>query len=170
LLSVLLDFAPLARGSVHVGGVSLTDIDPLHWRRHIAWVPQFPTIVDGTIAANIRLGHATASDADVRGALRDAGAGDLDPSRRIREDAADVSAGERRRVAIARALLRVRTDGARLLLLDEPTAGLDPAREASVLKVIRELGVTVIVVAHHSETIAAADRVIHLRAPVAVPV
>ncbi len=95
-------------------------------------------------------------------ALDDAGAADLLPSRWISESGSDVSAGERRRIAIARALLRVRVGGAGLVLMDEPTAGLDSTREAAVLRALRQLGATVLVVAHRPETIAAANRSIHL--------
>ena len=108
------------------------------------------------------MANAAASNADVVRALADAGAADLSPDRRISESAHDISAGERRRIGIARALLRVRTEGAALVLLDEPTAGLDAAREGMVLNSLRALPVTVVVVAHRPETIAAADRAIRL--------
>lgn len=165
LLSVLLDFTAPTGGTVLVDGVPLPSIDPVQWRRQVAWVPQFPSFVAGTIADNVRLGNPAATDADVTAALLDAGAGDLPPHRLVTEGAADVSAGERRRLAIARALLRVRTAGAHLLLLDEPTAGLDHEREATVLAALRGLPVTVIVVAHRPETIACADRAIRLGVP-----
>jgi ABC-type transport system involved in cytochrome bd biosynthesis fused ATPase/permease subunit len=87
----------------------------------------------------------------------------------VSESADDVSAGERRRIAIARALLRVRTEGAALMLLDEPTAGLDAAREGTVLNALRALPITVVVVAHRPEIIAAADRVLRLTSSTAVP-
>ena len=108
------------------------------------------------------MSNVTASDLDIARALADAGAADLSPGRRISESADDISAGERRRIAIARALLRVRTGGARLVLLDEPTAGLDATRETTILTSLRALEVTVVVVAHRPETIAAADRVVRV--------
>ena len=164
LLSVLLSFTAPSSGDVLVDDVALSDIDPVLWRRQVAWVPQFPSFVDGTVAANVRLGNPAATDAEVDAALRDAGAGDLAPQRHVAEGAADLSAGERRRLAIARALLRVRTAGAHLLLLDEPTAGLDHDRETSVLAALRGLPVTVVVVAHRPETIASSDRAVRLGA------
>lgn len=162
LLDVLMAFVAPATGRVMVGDRDLADIDPEQWRRRIAWVPQVPGIVDGTVEDNVRMANTMASTHDVARALADAGAADLSPARRISESAHDISAGERRRIAIARALLRVRTGGADLVLLDEPTAGLDAARENTVLISLRALQVTVVVVAHRPETIAAADRAIRL--------
>lgn len=184
LLSVLLGWQPPAAGTVAVGGVDLFSIDPVAWRQQIAWVPQSPGLVRGSIADNVRLGCPGAPDdvpadvpADVmvRDALVAAGAADLPPGRIIAERGLDLSAGERRRVAVARALLRVRLGGARLLLLDEPTAGLDADREdavlAAVIGVAREQGITAIVVSHRPRAIAAGDRLLALGATsVEVPV
>ncbi|WP_229053706.1 thiol reductant ABC exporter subunit CydD [Aeromicrobium sp. Leaf350] len=161
LLDVVLGFVTPASGSVTVGGVDVRDLDVVAWRRRVAWVPQVPTVPAGTIEGAVLLG-ASGSRADVVRALADAGAADLDPDRVVREDAADLSAGERRRVAIARALLRARSGGIDLLLLDEPTAGLDADRERHVLATIRELGVTTLVVAHHPVVLRSADRVVEL--------
>lgn len=162
LLDVLLAFQLPTSGRVMLGGLKLTDVDPEQWREQIAWVPQFPGLVEGTVASNVRMANQGATTADIQDALRDAGGASLDADRWLSESASDISAGERRRIAIARALLRIRTQGAHLLLLDEPTAGLDSDREGAILNVLRGLPVTVIVVAHRPETIAAADRVIRL--------
>ncbi|VXC11710.1 thiol reductant ABC exporter subunit CydD [Aeromicrobium sp. 9AM] len=170
LLDVLMSFLVPTSGHVTVGGIDLAEIDPDDWRRHIAWVPQIPGIIDGTVADNVRMSNVIATELDVARALADAGAADLSPTRRISETADDISAGERRRIAIARALLRVRVGGARLVLLDEPTAGLDATREATILTSLRALEVTVLVVAHRPETIAAADRVIQVETCELMPV
>ncbi|MCW2799215.1 MAG: cydD [Aeromicrobium sp.] len=168
LLDVLLGFVAPTRGRVTVGTVDLCAIDPELWRRQIAWVPQFPGLIEGTVADNVRMANNDATPAQVSAALREVGAADLDPRRWLSESADDISAGERRRIAIARALLRVRTEGAALMLLDEPTAGLDATREGDVLNALRALPVTVIVVAHRPEIIAAADRVLRLTASTVV--
>jgi ATP-binding cassette subfamily C protein CydD len=162
LLSLLMAFERSSAGYVLVDDVDLAAIDPIAWREQVAWVPQVPGLVGGTIEQNVRLGDHESSLVDVLTALRDAGAGDLALDRTIDESGDDVSAGERRRIAIARALLRIRRGSARLLLLDEPTAGLDADREAAVLSTLRALPVTVVVVAHRPETIAAADRELRL--------
>lgn len=165
LLAVLLGFAAPTRGTVHVDGVELEDLDVEHWRRQVAWVPQAPRLLAGTIADNVRLGAPAAADRAVRDALDAAGAADLGLEREVGEGGAALSAGERRRVAIARALLRVREGDAWLLLLDEPTAGLDADREATVLESLRALRATALVVAHRPETVAAATRELRLVPP-----
>jgi len=84
----------------------------------------------------------------------------------VGDDGEALSAGERRRGAMARALLRVERGGARLLLLDEPTAGLDEARETQILTTLRDLGVGVLVVSHREAVLSAADRVVEVAVPV----
>lgn len=162
LLSVLLGFERPSAGYALVDDMDLSVIDPISWRAQIAWVPQLPGLVAGTVEDNVRLGDVDSSQADVEAALRDAGAADLVLDRILGETGDDISAGELRRLAVARAVLRVRRGTARLVLLDEPTAGLDAEREAVVLETLRDLRVTVIVVAHRPETIAAADRELRL--------
>lgn len=162
LLSLLMAFERPTAGDILVDGVLLSTIDPVAWREQIAWVPQVPGLVPGTVEDNVRLGDVLSARADVVAALRDAGAAELALDRLIDESGDDVSAGERRRIAVARAVLRVRQGRASLVLLDEPTAGLDASREASVLSTLRGLDVTVVVVAHRPETIAAADRELRL--------
>lgn len=169
LLAVLLGSARPSAGTVRVGGTPVEHLDLEVWRRRVAWVPQDPRLLAGTIAENVRLGDPTADDRAVRRALDDAGAHDLPVEREVGELGGALSAGERRRVAVARAILRVRAGGAWLLLMDEPTAGLDAARENHVLGTLCRLheergaaGLTVVVVAHRAETIAAASRVLEV--------
>lgn len=166
LLSVLLGFVHPTSGRVMVGEHELDQLDVEQWRRRIAWVPQVPGLLAGTVADNVRLGDPGADDHQVRRALRDAGAEDISPDRLIDEAGRSLSAGERRRLGIARALLRVRTGTTDLLLLDEPTAGLDDARESAVLGVLCGLDVTVLVVSHRPEAVHVAEREIVLAPPV----
>src|SRR5439155_19034651 len=91
-----------------------------------------------TVADNVRLGAADATDDEVREALSLAAGDDLDPRLLLGEDGAGLSAGQRQRIALARAFLRARR-GAGLLLLDEPTAHLDGGTEARVPAGLRQL-------------------------------
>ncbi len=65
-------------------------------------------------------------------------------------------------MALARALLRIRQGGARLLVLDEPTAGLDADTEAAVIRAVRDSGASALVVTHRNAVLAAADEVVTL--------
>ncbi len=166
LLTILLGFVVPTEGQVVVGGRPVTDLRA--WRRQIAYVPQTPGLIAGTIADNVRMGHPAATDADLTAALTAAGARDLDPDRQVGDDGEGLSAGERRRVGIARALLRIIHGGAWLLVLDEPTAGLDADAEAAVIAAVRDTGAGALVVSHRQAVLDAADRVITLAAPVVV--
>lgn len=160
-LQVLLAMISPSRGSISVNGIDLSEISVQQWRSNIAWVPQVPGVLADTVAENVRLGCPSASIEQVERVLREVGL-DLDPFRVLAENGHDISAGERRRLAIARAILAVRYGSAILLLLDEPTAGLDGSRELDILALIGSLGVTAVIVAHRPEAIAFADRAIEL--------
>jgi ATP-binding cassette subfamily C protein CydCD len=169
VLSVVLGLRRPDAGTVLLGGVDLSDLDLDDWRRHVAWVPQRPHLFARTVAENVRLGQPEASDAHVAAALDAAGLSEV-VSRlphgidtRLGEDGAGLSTGERQRLALARAFVR----NAPLLVLDEPTAGLDNETEADVLGAVRELafGRTALIVAHRPALAALADRLVELPAP-----
>lgn len=166
LLSVVLGFVRPAEGRVCVGGVDLAEVSPERWRERIAWVPQRPHLFAGTIAENVRLARPEADDAQVRDALRDAGALEFvdalsaGAETLLGEDGAGLSAGQRQRLALARAFLADRP----VVLLDEPTAALDGGTEAGVVEAVRRLAVgrTVLLVVHRPALLAVADRVVRL--------
>ena len=160
-LALLLGFIQPGAGRICVGGRDLRELDIDSWRRHIAWVAQDPGMLNGTVAHNVLLGHPGASMADVEAALVDAGA-DFDGTKSVGDDGEGLSAGERRRVALARALLRIRLGGARLLVLDEPTAGLDSSTESAAIRAVRRSGAGALIVTHRLAVAAAADRVVEL--------
>jgi ATP-binding cassette subfamily C protein CydD len=165
LLAVLLGLVQPSSGRVLVDRLGLDEIDLATWRAQTAWVPQRPALLSGTVADNVALGQQETDIDCVRAALLVAGAAELDPGRRVGDLGVGLSAGQQRRVGLARALLRIQTGQARLLLLDEPTAGLDAATERVILDGLRELGVTVVVVAHRTSVFARADRVVQLHPP-----
>lgn len=160
LLNAVLGFLAPTGGLLLSGGAPLGRLPA--WREHLAFVGQEPGLVSGTVADNVRLGFPHATDAAVADALRQAGAGDVPLDQRIGDDAEGVSAGERRRIAVARALLRVTLGRAKLLVLDEPTAGLDADTEAGLLRSLRSLGVAALVVSHRPAVLAEADRVVRI--------
>jgi thiol reductant ABC exporter CydD subunit len=170
LLATLQGFVAPSAGTVTVGGVDLATLDPVAWRSRLGVVGQDPVLVGPTVADDVRLRRPHATDAEVDAALRAAG---IDPASlpdgaasRVGDLASDVSAGQRRRVALARVLL----DPPPLVMLDEPTAGLDDATEIDVIDAIRRLavaGAAVVVVAHRPSLVEGADEIVELD-PVAV--
>ncbi|MBK8460008.1 MAG: thiol reductant ABC exporter subunit CydD [Micropruina sp.] len=162
LLNALIGFLKPTSGGIWVEGRPLHGLDQDAWRAGIAYVGQHPGMITGTVGDNVRLGDPEAGEAAVRSALDRAGGPELSPWQRVGDGGEGLSAGERRRVAVARALLRIDTGRARLLLLDEPTAGLDAAAEATLLGSLRGSGTTAVVVSHRPAVLAAADRVIEV--------
>ncbi len=171
--ALLLRLLEPTAGRVSVGGANLADCQTAAWRRHLAWVPQHPTLLRGTIANNIRLGDPAASDQRVRQAAALAGAdrfiealpaGYETP---VGDGRRPLSTGERRRIGLARAFLR----DAPLLILDEPTADLDPAGAEIVAEAVERAcaGRTVLLIAHRPELVRRADRVVHLEQGRAIP-
>jgi thiol reductant ABC exporter CydD subunit len=171
VLSVLLRFVDPSGGSVLVGDVDLREIDGHAWRRHLIWVPQRPHLFAGSIADNVRVGAPDADDEQVRAALAAAEADFVaalpeGPDTVLRERGGGLSAGQRQRVALARAFLRPKEETP-LLLLDEPTAGLDADSERKVLAALERLaaGRTVLLVAHREASLRLVDRVVALPDP-----
>lgn len=161
VIALLLGYVSPDAGHVTVAGVDLSDVDTDWWRARVAWVPQRPVLFPGTVADNIRLGDPTAGPDRLEAAARATGLVPL-----LSTVVGDgLSTGERQRVALARALLR----DAPVLLLDEPTANLDGAAEATLLDAVRLAahGRTVLVVAHRPALLALADRVVTLTTPAA---
>ncbi len=163
LLAALLGHVPVQSGSVNVSGRAGADRDEL-----LAWVPQRPWLLPGSVRDNVRLGRAGADDAAVWRALELVGLADhvatlpagLDAE--VSEDGTNFSAGERARLVLARAVVSERP----WVVLDEPTAHLDADTEAAVADTLVELARTrgVLVVAHRPALVALADHVVELPA------
>ncbi|TWJ17754.1 thiol reductant ABC exporter subunit CydC [Geobacter argillaceus] len=153
-------------GSVTVGGVELRDLAADDLYRLIAAVPQRPHLFNATIRENILVGNYEAGEDDLARVLEDAGLSawvatlpqGLETP--VGEGGSAVSGGEARRIALARALLK----GAPILLLDEPTEGLDTATERQVVTRLAERtkGMTVLLITHRPACLALVDRVIRL--------
>ena len=164
--SIVLGFLDPVGGSVAVGDFDLPSCDREAWHAHVAWVPQRPTLFRGTVAENIRLGAPGATNAGVRTAAALAGADEFIGAfphgydTLVGDGGRPVSAGERRRIALARAF----ASGARLLILDEPTADLDPESEALIADTLELLRGerTILLITHRAELAVVADRVIEL--------
>jgi ATP-binding cassette subfamily B protein len=144
-------------GCVRLGGEDLRDLQRASVRRHVAVVLQETLLVDGTVADNIAYGRPGAGRAEVEHAARDADAHDFITAlpdgydTQVGERGRRLSGGQAQRVAIARALLR----DAPVLLLDEPTTGLDALSARRVTAPLRRLmdGRTTVVVSHSLATV-----------------
>ena len=166
LLALLLGFVQPAAGAIQAGGTDLAAIDLGRWRAQIAWVPQQPHLFAGTAADNIALGSPGAGLDAIRRAAELAGAAEFIEAlpRGYREELGErglrLSAGQRQKIALARAFLR----DARLLLLDEPAAHLDPASARRLWETIETVsaGRTAVLVSHGGGWETLASRVISL--------
>jgi ATP-binding cassette subfamily C protein CydD len=165
-LNLLLGFLLPDSGQIKVNGLLLADMTPASWRRHIAWIGQRPVLFQGTIKENILLGRPEASAIQIEQAAGNARVLDfamhlpegLDTP--VGEHGFGLSRGQAQRVALARAFLK----GAPLLLLDEPTAGLDAENEALVINSLKTLsrGRTVLMLTHRLTNLRQTQRIMVL--------
>jgi len=168
LIRLLLRFADPTNGTVRLAGHDLRDLTVASLRDNIAVLLQEPFLFDGTIAENIAFGRPGATEAEICDAARAADAHDFilelpdGYQTRVGQRGRALSGGQRQRVAIARAMLR----DAPLLILDEPTTGLDADSSERILEPLRRLmrDRTTIIVSHtlltvrEATTIAVVDR------------
>jgi ATP-binding cassette subfamily C protein CydD len=167
VIEILLGFVRPDSGRVTINSADITDLVPQALSRLTAWIGQRPVLFSGSIRDNILFARPEATDEEVTAA---ATAARLDQftaglpaglNTQIGEGGYGLSGGQAQRVAIARAYLK----NAPLLLLDEPTAHLDPATEQEVLDSLRRLalGRTVILASHSSAAHGFGGRRLDLR-------
>lgn len=166
LLSLIPRFYDPDEGSILLDGVDLRKLDLVELRRSVGMVFQESFLFSNTVAANIAFGRVNATEEEIRRAARLAAAHDFIMAMPegyntvLREGGANLSGGQRQRLAIARAII---TDPA-ILLMDEPTAAVDPATEGEILGAIDQVmeGRTTFIIAHRLSTLRRADLVVVL--------
>ncbi len=167
LIKLMLRFSDPAEGAVRLDGYDLRRLRLSSVRRNMTVLFQESMIMEGTVRDNITYGKPDATEEEIRRAAERAHAHafvealpdgyDTEVGQRGRK----LSGGQRQRVALARALLR----DAPILVLDEPTTGLDDATARRVMATVRTTaqGRTTIVMTHDARLLDAADRVLELR-------
>lgn len=166
IVRVISRFYDIDTGTISVGGAPVTDQTTEQLMSQLSMVFQDVYLFDDTLAANVAVGRADASEDEVRAAADLAGVTEIAERlpegwrTRVGEGGRALSGGERQRVAIARALLK----RAPIVLLDEATSALDVENEAHIVAAVETLREqsTVIVIAHRLDTIARADHIVAL--------
>jgi ATP-binding cassette subfamily C protein CydD len=167
LFSLLMGFVMPDSGVIRIDGQAMETIPLAALRRSIGYIPQQPTLFSGTVASNIALGDKVPDFDRVRWAAEQARIDDRITAlpegfdTLIGAGGRALSGGEAQRIGLARAFYR----DAPLVLLDEPTAHLDPETEALIHEAIKALkpGRTLLIIAHRAGTRALADRTIWLK-------
>jgi ATP-binding cassette subfamily C protein CydD len=163
LARLLVGLARPESGRILVNGHDLTALEPDSWRSRLAWVPQAPYFTSGTVRENLLLGRPDADENLINTALAAAAADQfisrlpLGLETLLGDRGAGLSGGELRRLALARAYLCQAT----LVVLDEPTAGLDAENERLVCEALERVacGRTVLVISHREQTLSYTERV-----------
>lgn len=166
LLALLLRFEDPGAGRITLGGVDLRDLAVTDLHARIGVLSQATAILAGTLRENLAIAAPDAADATLLDALGRAGLSGFTAALPdgldtwLGEAGVAVSGGEARRIALARVLLK----DAPLLLLDEPTEGLDAETERAVLAALQPAmsGRTVIAISHRPAPLAAMQRVVRL--------
>jgi ATP-binding cassette subfamily C protein CydC len=165
IVEILLRFRDYG-GSVTLGGSEIRELAGDDLRSLISAVPQRPHLFNATIGENILLGNAGSTEKQLQQVLEDACLADwiaglpLGLETPVGEGGAAVSGGEGRRIALARALLK----DAPILLLDEPTEGLDARTEQELVDRLKQAtrGKTVLLITHRPACLALVERVVEM--------
>ncbi|WP_242445493.1 amino acid ABC transporter ATP-binding/permease protein [Chromatium okenii] len=166
LFNLLLRFWTPGAGTLRLGGHDLAEFHGDDLRRHIAVVSQHTHLFDATIRENLLLANPDASQTALENACRVAQIHDFIAELPegydtwVGETGVRLSGGQGRRIAVARALLK----DAPILLLDEPTEGLDAATERDLMEALNRLmrGRTVLLITHRPVGLDWVDQVLVL--------
>jgi ATP-binding cassette subfamily B protein len=166
LVSLVARLFDVTSGSVLVGGVDVSELDPLALTDRIGFVPQKPFLFSGTIASNLRYGKPDATEDEMWEALRVAQAADFVAAMpggleaRIEQGGTNVSGGQRQRLSIARALIR----RPEVFVFDDSFSALDLTTDAKLRAALGPYTAdsAVIIVAQRVSTISTADDILVL--------
>ena len=164
IIRMLAGFYRPTSGNYHIGGRSWMAIPDTTLRASLAYVPQDVFVFNASFEDNIKLWRPGYSQANVVEAAKAAALHDEimayseSYNKQLRDNGTNISGGQRQRMEIARALIKRPT----ILLLDEATSALDNRSEDHVLSAVRELGITVVSVAHRLNAALCSDQVVVL--------
>ncbi|MBR5650528.1 ABC transporter ATP-binding protein [Pseudobutyrivibrio sp.] len=167
LIKLLMRFYDVLEGKITLGNVAINDFKRADLHEMIGIVPQDIWFFEGSIADNLRLGRANATDEELQLALEEVGADyfvNLLPKGMdfiLAENGSNISAGQRQLLAIARAFIANRP----ILILDEATSCVDTQTERRLQKAMVKLmeGKTTFIIAHRLSTIIDADKILYLQ-------
>jgi ATP-binding cassette, subfamily B, bacterial len=163
---LLLRFYDPDEGAIRLDGHDLRDLTLRSLRENVAVLLQETLVFDGTVRENIAYGRPGATDEEIKAAARDADAHEFilalpdGYGTRVGQKGRLLSGGQRQRIAIARAMVR----DAPVLILDEPTTGLDAESTEKIMGPLRRAmeGRTTIVISHNLATVREADSILVL--------
>jgi ATP-binding cassette subfamily B protein len=164
LISLLMRFYDVQRGSIRIDGVDIKQMNLDDLRGRFGVVLQDPFLFSGTVAGNIRLGTARIQDADVEQAAEDVNLADFIRTlpggfmEEVRERGSTLSTGQKQLISFARALAH----NPKILILDEATSSVDTETEFRVRDALNRMvqGRTALIIAHRLSTIQRADKII----------
>ena len=166
LIKLMLGLLTPKRGMVRSDGIELRQLSPEWWRTHVGYAPQEPVFFDGTLRENLLLDREI-YDAELLELTREMGLESFlasDPAgldRPMTSQETGMAMGLRRRFVLIRAIL----GNPKIIFMDDPTEGLDPAGQAAVAKLLNRLlneGRTLVVASNETFILRAADIVIEM--------
>ena len=164
IISLLLRFYDVQKGSIRIDGVDVKDMDIANLRSRYGVVLQDPFLFTGTVEGNIRLGTTRIQDDDVEKAAEDVNLADFIRTlpkgfkEYVHERGATLSTGQKQLISFARALAH----DPKILILDEATSSVDTETEFRVRDALSRMveGRTAVIIAHRLSTIQRADKII----------